>query len=271
MACRSARTNLTAVVANPVQTAAVAETKSAPKNYDFKVGVDTVSQANDLLQNNLIHFDWVAKNKSYPNFWGRYLTGENRLTKEEIKFLHSKGCKIVPIYKDTQIKETEEQGRVHAQKIAEIAMELGIKENTAIFLELPETFKITSDYLRGYALGMLSAGYITGFKVNTDAKYIFGVEFSKAIRSDEKLFNKCLIWSVAPNIELHENTDYPHFVRPDYWGPFAPAGITRKDIAIWQYTTQCNPINDDIGRETSFNLNLVTNPKIIIENMFQKK
>ncbi len=268
MACRSARTNLTAVVANPVQTAAVAETKSAPKNYDFKVGVDTVLQANDLLQNNLIHFDWVAKNKSYPNFWGRYLTGENRLTKEEIKFLHSKGCKIVPIYKDSEPKETEEQGKIHAKKIAIIAMELGITEGTAIFLELPETFKITRDYLKGYALGMFSEGYVPGFKANTDAKYIFDAEYSRGTRSDNELFKKCLIWSVSPNIKQYERTTNSHFIHPDYWGPFAPSGITRDDIAIWQYGIQCHPINDDEGRETSFNVNLVINPKIIIENMF---
>ena len=268
MACRGANRNLETAAETIVQTAATVETKTAAQNYNFMVGVDTVLQADDLLQNNLIHFDWVAKNKSYPNFWGRYLTGENCLTKEEIQFLHSKGCKILPVYKDFSVKETEEQGKLHAKKIALIAMQLGIKEGTAIFLELPETFRVTRDYLKGYALGMFSEGYVPGFKANTDAKYIFDVEYSRGIRSDKELFKKCLIWSVSPNIKQYERTDNSHFIHPDYWGPFAPSGITRDDIAIWQYGIQCHPINDDSGVETSFNMNLVKNPNIIIKNMF---
>ena len=44
-------------------------------------GIDSAVSANTVLQNNLTEFEWAVRNKVYPNFWGRNLTGENSLTK----------------------------------------------------------------------------------------------------------------------------------------------------------------------------------------------
>lgn len=79
-------------------------------------GVDSKIQANDILQNNISEFEWVVRNKVYPNFWGRNLVGENALTKDEIAFIHSKGCKIAAIYTDSGEKKTEEQGKIVVRK-----------------------------------------------------------------------------------------------------------------------------------------------------------
>ena len=59
-----------------------------------------------------------------------------------------------------------------------------------------------------------------------------------------------------------------HLIHPDNWTPFAPSGIKRKDIAIWQYGKGCHPIADDHDTETTLNINLVRNEKVIIEKMF---
>ena len=71
------------------ETVTEAETNSAVDNKvkTLLFGVDSKTQANDLLQNNIKEFEWVVRNKLYPNFFGRYLTGENCLTKDEIKFI----------------------------------------------------------------------------------------------------------------------------------------------------------------------------------------
>ena len=45
-------------------------------------------------------FEWVIRNKIHPNFWGRNLVGENALTKDEVDFIHSKGCKVAAVYPD---------------------------------------------------------------------------------------------------------------------------------------------------------------------------
>ena len=59
-----------------------------------------------------------------------------------------------------------------------------------------------------------------------------------------------------------------HLIHPDNWMPFAPSGIKRKDIAVWQYGKSCHPIADDHDTEATFNINLVRNEKVIIEKMF---
>ena len=111
-------------------------------------GVDSHFQANDLLQNNLEKFEWVVRNKIYPNFYGRYLSGENCLTKEEIKFLHNKGCKIALIYAEDGEKQTEEYGMKLAKKISSRALELDIPEGVAIFLEIDENTPVNYDFIK---------------------------------------------------------------------------------------------------------------------------
>ena len=63
-------------------------------------GVDSRTPSGTALQNNLTQFEWVVRNKIYPNFWGRNLVGENALTRDEIEFIHSKGCKIAADFGD---------------------------------------------------------------------------------------------------------------------------------------------------------------------------
>ena len=85
---------------------------------------------------------------------------------------------------------------------------------------------------------------------------------------DKEVFKKCLIWAVTPSLAEYERVTTTHLIHPDNWVPFAPSGITRQDIAIWQYGKNCHPIADDSGKETTFNVNLVRDAKIIIEKMF---
>ena len=42
-------------------------------------------------------------------------------------------------------------------------------------------------------------------------------------------------------------------IHPDEWKPFAPSGITKAQIAIWQYGEYFHPINDINDDEFSFN------------------
>ena len=58
-------------------------------------GVDAKTQADDLLQNNIDQFEWIVRNKVYPNFYGRNMVGENCLTREEVEFIHRKGSRKV--------------------------------------------------------------------------------------------------------------------------------------------------------------------------------
>ncbi len=270
MACRDAykietkNTNKT-TAADP---SAKPESDNTADISNLLFGVDSKVQSNDILQNNLTEFDWVTRNKLYPNFWGRNITGENCLTKEEIDFLHNKGCKIAAIYTTSESKESEEQGKIHAKKIAVTALELGIPESAAIFLEVEESVNVTTDYMRGYAQALLSEGYIPGFKANTDAICSFDREYSRGMQTDKELFSKCLIWAASPSLQEYERVTTTHLIHPDNWVPHTPSGTERNKIALWQYGKNCHPINDDAGKETAFNVNLVRNEQVIIDRMF---
>ena len=94
MACRDAyQTNINTAEAKALSSNSLTTNSIGQLLF----GVDSKKQANDILQNNIDQFEWVVRNKIYPNFYGRYLTGENCLTKDEIKFLHRKGCKIAAV------------------------------------------------------------------------------------------------------------------------------------------------------------------------------
>lgn len=251
-----------AAVQNEIQTAE--ETVSVER---LLFGVDSEIRADDILQNNISMFEWVVRNKMYPTFFGRNLLGENALTKEEIAFIHSKGCKIAATYIEADEKQTVEQGTVAGEKAVALAFDLGIPQSSAIFLVIDEE-SVSRDYLKGFAQELIESGYTPAFKANTDAKFDFDCEFSRGLQTDGEIFQQCLVWAVAPTLAEYDSVTTTHLIHPDNWMPFAPSGIKRKDVAVWQYGKDCHPIEDDNGVETTFNINLVRNEKVIIEKMF---
>ncbi len=120
-------------------------------------GVDSEIQADDILQNNISMFEWVVRNKVFPVFWGRNLLGENALTKEEIDFIHSKGCKIAVTYTDVHEKKTVEQGRSAGEISTALAFDLEIPQGTAIFLNVGEE-SVSRNYLKGFAEELIESG-----------------------------------------------------------------------------------------------------------------
>ena len=267
MACRDAyRNGETNVTFEALQNGAAPAVKKTVNRLLF--GVDSKIQANDLLQNNIEEFEWVVRNKVYPNFYGRYLTGENALTKEEINYIHRKGCKIAAIYADDGEKKTAEQGELLAKKISLLTLELGIPAGTVIFLEIADGEKVSYDFMKGFANALMAEGLTPGFKANTDAKFSFDREFSRGMRTDKAVFKHCLIWAVAPTLEEYNEITTSHLIHPDNWKPYAPSGLTRAEIAIWQYGVDCHPIEDDMGEITTFNLDLVRNEEVLIDKMF---
>ncbi len=230
-------------------------------------GVDSNTEANIVLQNNLELFEWVIRNKIYPCFIGRNISGERALSKEEILFLHKKACKIAALYFSKDEKKTEENGKRVAKQACDAAEALDIPLDTAIFLVISED-SVTRDFMRGYATALLDEGYTPAFQANTDARFVFDREFSGGMQSDKDIFSKCLIWATSPTVTEYDRMTTTHLIHPDNWSPFAPSAITRKEIAVWQYGKECHTIEDDAGIKTSFNLNLVRNEEIIIKKMF---
>ncbi len=231
-------------------------------------GVDSTTPANTLLQNNLDMFEWVRRNKIYPAFWGRNIAGEDALTRDEIAFLKEKVCKIAPIYSPDGETVTYLQGKGCSEEAALRAKELSIPMGRIVFLDLDKQQKITTEFLFGYAETLIAARYVPGFKANTDAKYDFDREFSRGMQMYKEVFSQCFIWATAPILPEYERMTTTHLLHPDEWKPFAPSGVKRKDIAIWQYGNECHPIYDDNDKHTMFNIDLVQNEEIIIEHLY---
>ena len=183
MACRNDYKTKNIIEEVDVAETSISEPVVAKSVNRLLFGVDSEIQANDLLQNNIEEFEWVVRNKIYPNFYGRYLTGDNCLTKDEIKFRHRKGCKIAAIYADNGAKQTEEQGTILAKKIDVRALELGIPEGTVIFLEIGENENASRDFMRGFVKALMVEGFTPGFKANTDAKFADRKEHTSELQS----------------------------------------------------------------------------------------
>lgn len=230
-------------------------------------GVDSAFDVSSRLQNNIDLFEWMLRNKVYPNFVGRYILGENCLTKEEIGYLHGRGCSIAPIFRYESNKSSNAEGERCASFAIAAARKLGIRSETALYLELPADEGVSSEFLRGVANEMLIAGYTPAFRANTDSAYGFDREFGRGTQSAPEIFRKCLIWATAPILEEYDGMTTSHLIHPDNWKPFAPSAIKRNEIAIWQYGKECHPIEDERGRNTAFNLSLVRNEDIIIKKM----
>ena len=268
MACRNAykrNAKIDVAVATPL---ADHKPEVVPTVARLLFGVHSEHEASDLLQNNIDLFEWVTRNKIYPNFWGRYILGENALTDTEIRYLHDKGCRIAALCRTEETKGSEESARSLAAKVGAAATTLKIPEGTAIYLEIDPEESPSRDYLRGFASTLLKAGYTPAFKANTDAKYAFDREFSRGMQTDKGIFDKCLIWATAPILTEYDQMTTSHLIHPDNWKPFAPSAIQRKEIALWQYGKDCHPIYDDTDRKTAFHLNLVRNSQVITEKMF---
>lgn len=231
-------------------------------------GVNSKTPAMELLQNNLTEYEWVSRNKISPNFWGRHILGKKALSKEEIDFLSSKGCLIVAICTDEGEKSTEDQGKSFGDQAIKAAVGLDIPVGKAIFLELTEEEAFTTEYLQGFANELLSSGYMPGFKANTDAAFDFDRVFSQGMQNAPDVFSECAIWASAPTIAEYDRITTTHLIHPDEWMPFAPSGITKKTVAVWQYGKDCHPIQSIKEENTSFNMDLVRNVQFILDKMF---
>jgi len=271
MACKHAFPQLFNATPKNNQTSSPEKAKQLPAKkptYGLLFGVDSECPANETLQNNLQLFEWVMRNKTFPSYWGRNLNGNTPLTTQEIAFLHGKGCKILASVIPDGETEKDAQGLSLAKRTAETAQALGVPAGCAVFLSLKDDAHITRDYLRGYAKGLLRAGYTPGFQMNTDARFTFDREFSRGMQTDRDLFGRCLVWATAPSVSEYDDITTSHLVHPDNWIPYAPSGITRREIALWRYGNRCHRIESDDGIPVTFNMDLVQNGEIVTDKMF---
>lgn len=142
-------------------------------------GVDSTTPANKRLTNGYRLYDWVMRQNSFPAFWGRALTGEDRIEEEELAFLREKNCKVALILRDlTEAGVSASDGMEDGLRAVEAAKALGVPDHAgvALFAEIRPEWSVSHNWMLTFAETLVAAGYVPGFIGNTDSSKNFNFD-----------------------------------------------------------------------------------------------
>ena len=142
-------------------------------------GVDSAIASNTQLTNGYRLYDWVMRQNSNPDFWGRTLLGHDPITREEIDYLQGKKCRIALVIRDlTEAGVSTYEGEPDALRAVEAAKGLGVPEHAgiALFAEIHSDWSINHNWMISFAQTLFENGYIPGFIGNTDSARNFNFD-----------------------------------------------------------------------------------------------
>lgn len=193
-------------------------------------GVDSAIASNTQLTNGYRLYDWVMRQNSNPDFWGRTLLGHDPITREEIDYLQGKKCRIALVIRDlTEAGVSTYEGEPDALRAVEAAKGLGVPEHAgiALFAEIHSDWSINHNWMISFAQTLFENGYIPGFIGNTDSarNFNFDRQCSHYVQAtgDYDCFN-AVYWATEPKVEGE----------PGEWSPFCPSALSPEDIGLWQ-------------------------------------
>ena len=192
-------------------------------------GVDSSIPANTRLSNGYQLYDWVMRMNCCPAFWARTISGFNRLTADEVDFLHSKNCKAALIFDDlTEASVSTNSGIDDALRAIDAANAIGVPTGNgiAIFALIREDWSINHNWMISYADTLIANGYAPGFIGNTDSSKNFNFD------------RQCSHYVEFLGEAAHDNIAYwatePKPVdEPTVWAPYCPSAMTPEQIDIW--------------------------------------
>lgn len=187
-------------------------------------GVDSAASVKENLYN------CVINNFGKPMFWGRYLTTiqnvNEGLTPTEIRFLHQKGVKVMPIYNDFREAVGYRQGQVVARNAIFNAQRLGFPKGTFIFANIEKFFKVDEAWIRGYVDTFYPSNYRPGI-YNDPQEGDFSKAFCEAAKKHERVRVQTVLWSAQPEPGVTAQKDAPTF------NPAKPPCVG--NVWAWQY------------------------------------
>ena len=196
---------------------------------DYIFGVKSKAPANKKLSNGYTLFDWTIRTNCPPKFWARSITGENKVTTDELEFLASKGCRLALILDDLSEESVSyENGKADAQRAIDAVKEIGVPDTTdfVIFACIEDSWSVNHNWMIDFDLTLLRNGYKAGFIGNTDSSVNFNFD-----RQFSHLINvgcEAVCWATAP-LKMDE---------PEEWAPYAPSAIEPEDVMLWQIKTE---------------------------------
>lgn len=196
-------------------------------------GVSSATPICKKLKNGYTMYDWVKRQKCFPAFCMRTISGENKITAEEIEFLKAKDCKIGLVIGDlTEAKVSRMSGTDDALKAVEAAKELGIPQNAgiALFAEIKPEWSVNHNWMFAFARALSENGYVPAFIGNTDSSknFNFDRQCSHFVLGTKKenSFNAVF---VATEPKLNG--------MPEEWAPYCPSALQPEDIQLWSCGT----------------------------------
>ena len=141
--------------------------------------VSSATSINKKLKNGYTMYDWVKRQKCFPAFCMGTLSGEGKITAEEIEFLKSKDCKIGLVIRDlTEAKVSGVNGTEDALKAVETAKLLGVPQNSGIALlaEIKPDWSVNHNWMISFAQVVSANGYVPAFIGNTDLSKNFNFD-----------------------------------------------------------------------------------------------
>ena len=192
-------------------------------------GVNSLIPVNTRLKNGYTMYDWVKRQKCFPAFCMRTLSGEDKITIEEMEFLKAKDCKIGLVIRDlTEAKMSGVNGTEDALKAVESAKELGVPQNEgmALFAEIKPEWSVNHNWMISFAQVISANGYVPAFIGNTDSSKNFNFD------------RQCSHYVQATkNVDCYDAvfmaTEPKSDALPDKWAPFCPSALNPEDIHLW--------------------------------------
>src|SRR5262245_5898211 len=119
-------------------------------------GVDSVAGAHEAVPaatGKATLYDYLVSRDLKPEFFGRYLSGGTRnLTAAEVTYLHGKGCRILPVYRNGNV--AGKNGTVEAGRAIGLANALGMAGGVVIYTDVEPLEKPSVDYILSWCKTM---------------------------------------------------------------------------------------------------------------------
>lgn len=192
-------------------------------------GVSSVTPINKKLKNGYTMYDWVMRQKGFPAFCMRTLSGEYNITAEEIEFLKAKECKIGLVMRDlTEAKVSGVTGTEDALKAVECAKELGVPVNAgiALFAEIKPEWSVNHNWMISFAQTVSANGYVPGFIGNTDSakNFNFDRQCSHYVQATRNVhYFDAVFMATDPKLDS----------MPEKWEPYCPSALQPEDMHLW--------------------------------------
>ena len=207
-------------------------------------GVNSAIPINKRLKNGYTLYDWIMRQKGFPEFCMRTLGGDCKLTDNEIDFLRNKRCKIALVFRDlTEVGVSGTSGVSDAERAVKAARETSVPEGQgiAIFADIRPHWSVNHNWMISFAAYIESNGYIPGFIGNTDSSlnFNFDRQCSHFIQATRDVNNFGAVYcATEPKLDS----------TPKDWSPYCPSALEPEDIHLWMNgtTTFDSIFTDDV-------------------------